>query len=65
MLLVLTKLNKYLFKNPVYNALVHLLVGVGMGILMTYPIVGVHPLRFGFGFLVIGVLGYLYPFILK
>lgn len=54
------------FKNHVvYNAITHLVIGIGIGILVTYPLVGIHPLRWGLGFLVVGGLAHLYPLILK
>lgn len=39
----------------------HILLGVGLGILLTYPVVGSHPLRWGIGLLALGVVLYLYP----
>ncbi|MFH1186884.1 MAG: hypothetical protein V1697_01775 [Candidatus Levyibacteriota bacterium] len=48
-------------KHPVYNALVHLVAGAGIGILIAYPVVGAHPLRWGIILLMVVVLGYLPP----
>lgn len=50
---------KYFSKNPDSNSVTHLLLGIGIGVLVTYPYVGSHPVRWGFGFLAAGALGYL------
>ena len=52
-------------KNPTYNAVVHLITGVGLGILATYPLVKEHPVRVGAAFLIVGLCGHLYPYITK
>lgn len=59
------KCNSYFKKHVNYNSLTHVLIGMGLGILVTYPFVGVHPVRWGVGFLVVGVLAHLYPLIAK
>ena len=59
------KLLKYFSRHPTHNALTHLLIGIGCGILMTYPLVGSHPLRWGLPFLVVGLLAHLYPLLVK
>ncbi len=51
---------KYLGAHTQFSGLVHLLFGIGIGVILTYPIAGVHPLRFGFMFLVLGILGYVW-----
>lgn len=48
-----------------YNAFVHVVVGVGVGMLLTYPLAGDHPVRWGVALLVAGVLGHLYPLMQK
>ncbi len=55
------KASAYFKKNPHYNASVHTLVGIGIGILATYPLVGQHPMRWGVLFLSLGILGHLLP----
>lgn len=50
--------SKYFSKNPNANSLTHFLLGVGVGILITYPYVGLHPVRWGMAFLVAGAIGY-------
>ncbi|MDD4938389.1 MAG: hypothetical protein PHX34_05275 [Candidatus Shapirobacteria bacterium] len=47
------------------NALSHALAGIGVGILITYPFVGSHPLRWGAFFLVVGLIGHLYAYFAK
>lgn len=48
-----------------YNSLVHVTIGVGIGILITYPFIGAHPLRWGGIILLIGIIGHIYPVFLK
>lgn len=55
------KILSYFKKHPCFNSTVHVLLGVGIGMLVTYPFVGIHPLRWGLGFLVVGLLGHAYP----
>ena len=52
----------FLKKNPAYNATIHAIGGVGIGILIASPVAGVHPIRFGVAFLVISILGHAYAF---
>jgi len=62
---MLKKIASYFKKYPEYNALIHALGGIGVGILITYPFVGEHPLRWGIGFLLVALLGHLYPLTLR
>lgn len=62
---MIEQIKKYLSKHPFYNGFVHLLVGIGIGILITYPYIGEHPLRWGVAFIIVGILGHLYPLITK
>jgi len=59
------KITKYLKDHPNYNAFVHMFAGIAVGIMMTYPYVGEHPVRWAVGFLVLATLGHLYPLIAK
>lgn len=52
-------------KNPVYVALVHAIGGIGIGILITYPLVGSHPVRWGLAFLALSLLGHAYMWVAK
>lgn len=56
----MNKINKYFAKNPWYNAIVHLIGGMGIGILITHPIVDPHPLRWGLTFISLSFLGHLW-----
>ena len=56
---------KYLQSHPYYNAAVHTIFGVGIGALLTYPYFGSHPVKWGIGLIAVGVLGHLYPLIVK
>lgn len=53
-------LKKYLSKYPDVNGLIHLVLGVGMGILITYPLVGSHPVRWGLLLIALGVIGHIW-----
>jgi hypothetical protein len=56
---------EYFRNNPTYNALIHLTLGMGIGILITYPLVRSHPLRVGLALVVVGIVGHLYPLMVK
>ncbi len=60
-MMFIKQVDSYFKKNPYYSAVVHVVVGVGIGILMTYPVVGSHPMRWGLVFLGLGLAGHLYP----
>ncbi len=49
---------KYLSKNPNYNALIHMLGGIGVGFILTYPVAGAHPVRYGLAFIALAVVGH-------
>lgn len=53
-------MNKFFGKNPVFNGAVHLIGGIGIGILITYPLVGSHPLRWGVALITLAVLGHIW-----
>jgi hypothetical protein len=59
------KVIKYLVAHPTYNSIVHLSIGVGVGILATVPVFLPHPVRWGAAFLLIGLLGHAYPLLVK
>ncbi len=52
------KAMKYLGNHVEYNSFVHMIGGVGIGILITYPLVGPHPIRWAVVFLVASILGH-------
>ena len=59
------EIKKYFANHVHYNSTVHVLAGIGIGILITYPLVGSHPIRWGVTFLALGILGHLYPLMQK
>lgn len=58
-------MSKYFKTHSVYNAVVHSLIGVGVGILLTFPFFSAHPVRWGLSLVAIGIIGHLYPLALK
>ncbi len=61
--LMLPKIRKYFREHEMFNATVHFIGGIGVGILITYPLVVTHPVRWGVTLLAIAALGHLYPLI--
>lgn len=61
----LKKAEKYFAKHTWYNGFVHVLAGMGIGILITYPVAGSHPVRWGLALLGLAILGHLWPLIEK
>lgn len=51
---------KYFGKHVEFNSVVHVLIGVGIGALLTYPVAGMHPVRFGLIFLILGLGGHIW-----
>lgn len=50
----------FMKKHPAYNASVHAIGGIGIGILIASPIAGIHPVRWGIAFLIVSLLGHIY-----
>lgn len=42
-----------------------IIIGMGIGALLTYPFFGSHPVKWGIGLIIIGVLVHLYPKIIR
>ena len=57
--------SKYFKAHSMYNSLVHLITGVGVGIMLTFPYFSTHPVRWGLGLVVVGLVGHLYPLTMK
>lgn len=55
----------YFKKHPSYNSVVHILAGIGIGILVARPFAGTHPVKWGVAFLTLSILGHLKPLFLK
>ncbi len=51
---------KYFGKNPNFSSWVHFFGGVGVGFLLTYPLAGSHPVRWGVAFVAISILGHIW-----
>lgn len=62
---MMNEMMKYFKAHPTYSSTVHFVIGLGVGILVTYPFIGSHPVRWGLFFLVIGVLAHIYPLFAK
>jgi hypothetical protein len=56
---------KYFSKYPDQNAFVHLLGGVGIGFMLTYPVANTHPVRWGALFILLAIVGYIWAGIQK
>lgn len=54
----------YFKKHVLYNSAVHVLGGIGVGILIARPYI-VNPVRWGVGLLVISLVAHLYPLLTK
>ncbi len=54
----------YFKKYPAYNAIVHTAVGLGLGILISRPYIQ-HPIQWGLALVLFGVLGHIYPLIVR
>lgn len=59
------KVVKYFSKHVGYNSLVHVVAGVGFGVLLTNSYFNPHPMRYGLFFLAVALLGYLYAYTKK
>lgn len=58
------KVANYMRAHPSYNSFVHLSIGLGAGILITYPYID-HPVRLGTTLIALGLIGHLYPLLKK
>ncbi len=50
----------FMKKHPEYNATIHTIGGIGIGILIASPVAGIHPVRWGITLLIISLLGHVY-----
>lgn len=44
--------------NPNYNAMIHIVAGIGIGFLLAYPIAGIHPVRWGLSLIGLSLVGH-------
>ncbi len=49
---------KFYAKHPIYANAIHVLGGMGLGIMLARPLDGGHPMRWGVAFLVLSVAGH-------
>ncbi len=54
----------YFKKHPDFNAVVHLITGAGVGIAISRPFAGVHPVRWGITLLVVGMVLHMWPWMM-
>lgn len=59
------EINQYLKNHLYYSSLIHVIGGIGIGILLVYPVVGTHPMRWGLTLIAISILGHFYPLMIK
>lgn len=59
------KATAYFKKHLVFTSTIHAIGGVGVGILITYPFIGAHPVRWGVALVAISILGHLYAWFAK
>lgn len=59
------QIKAYFKAHPIYNSTIHVIAGIGLGALFTYPVFGGHTLRWGVGFIILGLLGHLYPIVTR
>jgi hypothetical protein len=50
------KILKFFRKNPSWNTTAHFMIGIGVGFFLAHPTGGVHPVRWGIAFIVVGSL---------
>ncbi len=49
---------KYFSKHPSFNSWTHFAGGLGAGFILTYPLAGTHPVRWGITFLALSLLAH-------
>ena len=58
--MMMKKVMKYFSKHPMHNAIIHAIAGIGIGMLLAYPVAGVHPVRWGVTLVLVGILGHVW-----
>ncbi|MBI2074699.1 MAG: hypothetical protein HYT83_02555 [Candidatus Levybacteria bacterium] len=59
------KIEKYFSKHVYLNSFSHIMIGLGLGALLTNDFLNPHPVRYGLIFFVVGALGHLYAYVSK
>ena len=62
---ILKRIEKYFAKHVYFNSFAHLVVGVGIGALITNSFLNPHPVRYGIALITIGVLFHAYAYFQK
>lgn len=58
-------MHKFFSENIWYAKMVYMIAGIGVGIIITYPFAGAHPIRWGLAFLALAALLHIYPLLSK
>jgi len=56
---------KYFSKHVMFNSMVHLVGGVGLGFLLANPVAMPHPIRWGVGLIAVSLAGHVYTYYSK
>lgn len=59
------RVHDYFSENIWYTKLVYMIGGIGVGIIISGPFAGVHPVRWGLAFILLAALLHLYPLLSK
>ena len=59
------KVAKYFSKHVVYSSMVHVIGGVGIGIILARPMAADHPMRWGLALIAVSLLAHVYPLWMK
>lgn len=54
------KATAYFKKHIAYTSIVHVIGGIGIGIIIASPVAGIHPVRWGIALLIVSLLGHVY-----
>ena len=50
----------FMSKHPEFNSTIHVLGGIGIGIIVAIPLAGPHPVRWGLIFIALSLFGHVY-----
>lgn len=59
------KVNSFFSKHVMFTASIHFIGGIGVGAILTYPLFGSHPVRWGLALIIVALLGHLYAYSTK
>ena len=52
----LKKMETFFKRHAAWNAVAHFMIGIGVGFLLSHPTGGIHPVRWGIAFVIVGTL---------